>query len=332
MYYPFTKPERRSFLKTALFLWDSVDFIVPPGIHPQGRNAVEDEAVEMIGRSYVPTESDKKNAHDELSKICNSPIAEKLSFELERPDLAYDFYPEKLLPATWEMLSNSRLANTIRGDGRVVKASTGRLFGYYMMSVVAVCCSHERKRLVTDQLDPYRALANILIDEDAMDQPKEDWHGRLISLTLPGLRFSDVPLQRLIDLRSKEDQLLSGLRRTFVKAVDEAATDIGQHADNPNIVCERIQQFIELMETDLKELKKALRRSAVSTLLSKDAGFSVVTAAMVAMASHPVLAGVTTIGGLSKGLNEYKDQRRKILREHPSSWLFTASSPRFSLV
>ncbi len=330
LYYPFTGPERESFLKTALFLWDSVDFIVPfRGFRPRGKTEEENEALEIVGRSYVPTEQDKRNAHDELSNLCNGPLPEKLAFELERPDLAYDFYPEKLLHETWEMLSQSRLARIVSDPRGVSSAFTGPLFGYYMMSILAVCCSQGRKRLVTDQMDPYRTLANILIDSSSHPALPGDWHGRLISLTLKGPNLGTVSLKRLIDLRKNEDRLLLDLRRAFLEAVDKAAADICSNADNPNIVSEVVQTFTDMVEKDLKELKRALRRSAASVLLSKEFGFSVL-AATASVTLEPISGTLLTVGGLTKGLMDYQDRRRKILRGHPSSWLFATSAPKLS--
>ena len=46
LYYPFTGPERESFLKTALFLWDKVDFIVPYAeFRPYGNTRDSEEAL-----------------------------------------------------------------------------------------------------------------------------------------------------------------------------------------------------------------------------------------------------------------------------------------------
>ena len=333
LYYPFTGPEHESFLKTALFLWDTVDFIVPyQEFHPYGKTRDSEEALEIIGRNYIPTEEDKKNAHEELKDLCNGPLPSKLNFELERPDLSYDFYPEKLLHETWEMLADSKLAKVVGNKDEVHRASTGPLFGYYMMSILAVCCSQGLKRLVTDQNDPYRSLANILIDSDSQVKKKqEDWHERLIALSLKGPNFENVPLSKLITIRKNEDKLLQALRRTFLNLVDQTASDICSHAGNPNTVRDLVDGFNDTIEKDLKELKRALGRSAASVLLSREFGFSVL-AATAAVAIEPISGTIATIGGLTKGLMDYQDRRRKILREHPSSWLFTVTGSSIPIV
>jgi len=333
LYYPFTGPEREAFLKTSLFLWDTVDFIVPyADFRPYGNTRDAEEALEIIGRNYVPTEEDKKNAHEELKDLCNGPLPSKLNFEIERPERAYDFYPEKLLHETWEMLAESKLARVVSDTGDVRRASTGPLFGYYMMTILAVCCSQGRKRLVTDQNDPYRTLANILVDSDTqIKKTQEDWHERLIALSLHGPDFTKVSLRKLIDIRKKEDKLLQDLRRAFLKVVDQTVTDICLHAANPNTVRDLISDFNNTMEKDLKELKRALGRSGVSVLLSKEFGISVL-AATTAVAFEPISGTIVTIGGLTKGLMDYQDRRHKILRDHPSSWLFKVTEAFMPIV
>ena len=332
LYFPFTKPESRSFLKTALFLWDSVDFIVPyRDFRPYVETKEEAEAIEIVGRNYVPTEKDKLAVHEELTDICNNNLPEQLSFELTKPGLEYNFYPQKLLHETWEMLSQSKLAKIVSDADEIRMAATSPLFGYYMMSILAICCSNGRKKLVTDENDPYKTLANILIDYAPTKDAQIDWHTHLLSLTLDGPNFTNVPLQRLIYLRKKEDKLLFELRRNFLSAVDKTVTEISSNADNPNIVQELVDSFKKEMELDLRELKRALRRSATSVLLSKEFGFSIL-AATASVSIEPISGGILTIGGLTKGLLDYQDRRRKILREHSSSWLFRATESMVPII
>ncbi len=293
---------------------------------PYGNTDDSQEALEIIGRNYVPTEKDKEHAHRELEDLCNGPLPSKLNFKLEIPERMYDFYPQKLLPETWEMLAQSKLAKIVGDTTYVHRASTRPLFGYYMMSILAVCCSQGRKRLVTDENDPYRALANILVDSDSqVKNAQKDWHETLITLRLNGPDFADVSLGKLIGLRKNEDQLLQNLRRQFLNVVDQVVSDICLHAENPNTVRDLLEGFKDTMEKDLKELKRALRRAGASSLLSKESVFSVLTAA-TAVTLEPI-TGIATIGGLTKGLMDYQDRRHKILRDHPSSWLFTATGP-----
>ena len=329
LYYPFTSPNQRGFLKTALFLWDSVDFIVPyREFRPYGRSKEEQAALEIIGRPYVPTPSDRRNAHDELERLCADGISKRFAFELETPEANYDFYPQKLLRQTWQMLADSKLARITTSEDEVSGASTGPLFGYYMMTILAICCARNRKRMVTDEADPYRALATLLADDSPTQLSFDNWHGRLVALALKGPNFADIPLARLIELRINEDALLRELRTTFLNAVDEAAVDITSNSDNTNIILERINSFTADMERDMIELKRALRRSAASVILSREFGFSILAAAS-ALTFEPISGSLATVGGLSKSLMDYQDRRRKILKDHPASWLLATGGPRF---
>lgn len=338
LYYPFTAPERESFVKTSLFLWDTVDFIVPwHDFMPRGSSPDEAEALELIARPYVPTDSDKRNAHEEFEKICEGEIMDQLMFDLSNPQSIYGFYPQKLLPETWELLAESRLASVSKSKDGVLTASTNALFGYYMMSVLAVCCANDRKRLVTDNHDPYRALANIMVDEKPSKVDKDDWLGRLIAISLSGPNFEDVPLKQLVELRKNENQLLQEMRRSFTAGVDETASSIAAHSNNPNIVRELVNGFTDKVEKDLVELKRALNRSATSLLLSKECAVSVATYAAGIIAS-PFTGGlsiaggaVITAGGLTNALMSYQDRRRKLLREHPTSWLLAAAGPKMPI-
>ena len=84
-------------MKTALLLWDNVGFIVPDAdFSPYGDTAETQEALEIIGRTYVPTEKDKKDAHRELEGICNDRLPETLYFELEKPERGVRFLSAKV--------------------------------------------------------------------------------------------------------------------------------------------------------------------------------------------------------------------------------------------
>lgn len=332
LYYPFTGPKSELFLKTSLFLWDTLDFIVPwRGFQPSTDIAHGNEAIEILGQNYVPTDEDKKKLHEELLDVCARPIPESFNFPLENPHSAYDFYPQKMLDETWQMLQESNLARTVMRDGRVARASTGPLFGYYVMSLLAVCCADNRKRLITDEVDPYHALANLLGDADSTTAPAEveNWHGRLVAMTLDGPDFSKVSLADLVRLRRREDNLLKELRRSFTRRLDSTVNDIRQHAKNPNILRDIVRDYTGAMEDDLIELKRALRMSAESLLLSKEFGLAIV--AFFSSVLGPIAGGLITVCGLKKGLTEYRGRRQKILREHPSAWVLASLGGRLPL-
>lgn len=341
LYYPFTSPVREPLLKSALFLWDKVDFIVPH--HNFARNSgsrYKDEALEIIGRNYVPTDRDKSGLHEEMKKVCNGPLAQTLRVRPEDQSPRLGFHPEKLGDLTWEMLADAGLVDFFPGG----EASTSSLLGCYMMVTFAVCCSQGVKTLVTDQIRSYEALAELIAEAPfSQDRQAEvesplldrDWHSRLVALTLGGPDFSKISLQRLVNLRKKEDQLLYEQRRAFLKKVEEAVADITASSGNPNLIRDRIEAFASDMERELKELKRALRLSVRSLILSKEFGVSVMAAVGAFVSDHPaasVSGGILPVYELAKGWTGYRDRRREILKKNAASWLLTAGGPRMPLV
>lgn len=332
LYYPFTEFKNPNFLKTSLFLWDSVDVIVPySGFRPHGRNSSEERALELIVNPHVPTEQNKEAAHKELEDICANGLPDELRFELQDPEKVYEIYPQKLFSKTWDLLEDSQLAKSLRSGEDRHSTRTGQSFAYYMMSILAVCCGDGKRRLVTDQNDPYRSLYHLLADvaSDGNTVMPDDWRGRLLALSFNGLNFSDVRLSQLVDLRTKEDAMFYDLRRHFLAKIDSATEEISSQATSSKGIKDVLDEFSRSMEVDLSELKKALRKNATDMILSKEfaCGVTAIALQYVEPISASVLgASVIGVGGLTKSVSDYRDRRRKLLKEHPSAWLFAAQS------
>ena len=327
LYYPFTQPSR-GYLKTALFLWDTMDVIVPyKGFSLQGRTNEETEAIQIVGRTYVPTDQNKRDAHEELESLCKSTHFARLKLgNDENPD--YEFYPQKLMPETWDMLRQSKFANTLGSKNEVTQAFTGKFFGYLMMSILGACCNERQKTLVTDETDTYKTLSAALVDDTLEFGTTIDWHSKLLAVTLKSLDLKDAKLVDLIKLRKNEDQLLFELRKTFVNAITNTAQQIFENANNPNAVLDLLETYERGIERDFKELKLALWKTAEKTILTKEVGLAVT--GLVVGTFEPVWGSLLAIGGLKGALNTYQDNRRKVLKEHQSSWLYIASHSNFS--
>lgn len=102
-------------LKRALLLWDELHFIVPyenfTGIYSD-RNVAE--AVELIGKRRVPSDEEKKEAHEQIEEIVTRRgISEAF---LHRGNDPYKVYPQKFMRATWSLLMDSRLSGGLDLD------------------------------------------------------------------------------------------------------------------------------------------------------------------------------------------------------------------------
>jgi hypothetical protein len=167
LYYPHTQTKDESLLKASLFLWDSLEFIVPyDGYMFRGNNREVAEALEVIGKPLLPSEQDKKAAHEEVVDIVTSNIPERLALHLEDDDSRYLIYPEKFDYETWHVLKQFNLAEQYHHFGEYQDYVLSQGFGLYLMSVLAVVCAGGRKRLVTDKVDAYTALYKSISDEE----------------------------------------------------------------------------------------------------------------------------------------------------------------------
>src|SRR6266446_592029 len=97
LYYPHSRIASERLVKSALLLWDQLEWLVPqPGftVDTQLPPAVQ-AGLEMIGRQRVPTEQEKKLAHDEIMKLTEKRLPEWLLFDPREPGGSYYAYEDK---------------------------------------------------------------------------------------------------------------------------------------------------------------------------------------------------------------------------------------------
>src|SRR6266436_320865 len=109
LFYPHTKLRKQDFTKTALLLWDKVNYISPfKNYKPIYKDPLLAEAAEMLAVEHVPSEEEKEQAHIEIEKLVKSNLPEWFLFKPENHNLSYEIMPEKLLPQTWRMLLETK--------------------------------------------------------------------------------------------------------------------------------------------------------------------------------------------------------------------------------
>lgn len=122
LYYPHTHVSNSGLVKTALLLWDRLEYIVPWKHFPTHySNHDLAEAMELIGRPHCPAPDEQREAHARLEEMISGPLPPQFylrrdhrrnrSWEEEEP---YEMYPEKLLPESWEILRRARVAGHLR--------------------------------------------------------------------------------------------------------------------------------------------------------------------------------------------------------------------------
>jgi hypothetical protein len=111
LYYPHTRLENQSLLKTALVLFDKVEWIAPDEVfQPKYQIPQAKEAMEVIGERYIPSTEEQDLVHKEVERLVAKPLPEWFVFEPENQDLAsqarhpYEILPGKFLDKTWRLL------------------------------------------------------------------------------------------------------------------------------------------------------------------------------------------------------------------------------------
>src|SRR5216684_4524229 len=98
-------------LKRSLLLWDQLEFIVPDrDFRPHYEDQLTARAMELIGRNHYPSDEEKKQAHEQIEELVTRPHLPEVFYSQGPESDAYDIYPEKLLPETWDIIRRSRLA------------------------------------------------------------------------------------------------------------------------------------------------------------------------------------------------------------------------------
>jgi hypothetical protein len=264
LYYPHIAIENKGLIKNALFLWDNVDLICPFGDLPRMPDDPDvREAFQAIARPLQPSHEEKQSAHDAIIEIANSNLPDWFFPERVNEDLRYTIHPEKLLPATWHALQDTKLARPIVGyidppmppsaiktifeDAKRAAYETTHAFGLTMLSIIADCCAGETRQLVTDEIDSYVALNDYLklVGGAKPERTPKAGYDRLVTLSLSVLDVSAVKLPALVAMRESEKKRpeLRAMRHAYLRKLDTYVERLRKEARNSRDVTEIERTF-----------------------------------------------------------------------------------------
>jgi len=208
------------------------------------------------------------------------------------------------------------------------------------MNIIADCCAGDNLARVTDQGAAYASLAGLLVEKPdaklALDHARE----RLLPMPIRVVNPGGFSIEALIDLRKREEASADGaqirsLRHRFVDKMEEQAKRLAV-ADS-SLAVEAIKHEFETdVQDDYRDLLEALKAKGVQTLGTKEiltavvAGAGAIAAAVFAQ-QLPVpealsaVSGVVSTGGLISAKSKWAEERRKILQEHPTAYLYEAA-------
>lgn len=333
IYYPHTELKQKHLLRTALLLWDRLEFIVPFegfGFHSSDRDV--QEGLEIIGHGRCPSSKEKKQAHSIIEDFATKQLPESFLYRGEAINNIYSYgmWPQKLMPETWDMLEELRLVGRIhQGGHRPLQDATGLA----LMSILADCCAGTTKTRVTDRGAAYATLTNLMIG----GQPDLlDTYQRVIPLTLRAINTSEIPLSQIVEFRKREARQgghsIRDLRHRYldrlakqVKTLSELDSDTDKEEIN--------RQFEIEMRDDIAQLRDQIGGARREMAFSKEIVVTTVAAATSLIAATKGLpldipgllssaGAAVSVGGIFASHSKYAATRAVTMQKHPMAYLY----------
>lgn len=245
------------------------------------------------------------------------------------------FILKQLLPDTVELLHKRGMSAKVgRRNMRSSEAT-----GLTVMNIIADCCAGETLARVTDQGAAYASLAGLFIDRPEAKLTRAHARERLLPIPIKVVNPGGFTMEDLIDFRRREEGSADGsqirsLRHRFVDRMEQQAKRLAE-ADSSLAVDEIKRQLESDMRDDYRDLQEALKLKALQILGTKEfitaviAGAGAIAASIFA-AQLPIpeaistSAGAVSVGGLISLKSKWAEERRRILSEHPTAYLYEA--------
>lgn len=339
IYYPYTTLRRGAdILKTALLLWDHLQFIVPDkrvSITQGIKNRDVQEAIELIGEQLVPDQESQEAAHVAIEDLATSQLPKDFLLNKRESEGGFLVYPGKFLQKTWNVLKESDLAIPLSSGSFEDWVLTNNT-GLTIMAILANACAGEQKRCATDQTDAYQLL------ETSVAAMHEGKYGiapgsadRLVTIALQIVDADRLTLKELIAFRSRElkskGHELTRLRHGFLDLVDSHVKAING-AKKESDIKEMEERYKQKLTRDMKMLQGELKRTATDTLFTKEIGVGLLALAGAAISPWTWPSGVLATGALVGTARAYKQKRRDVMSKHAMSWLHSLThQSRFQL-
>lgn len=321
LYYPHINIENDNLIRNALLLWDKLEYISPSlDRMPWHKNPDYQEALSIIAEPHVPTDEEKKSAHEIILELATSDLPQWFFFNPENQDISYNIHPNKFIPETWDALEELKLVNT-NCDTYLTAPS----FGLSMMSILADCCSGTQSQLITDEVDSYSALTRYLTEINGGEyELASEGFDRIVTISIKTINLKNIEIKSLASYRKRESNSngaqLRALRHNYLEKINEYVERLVNESKTKKDKIEIERQFEQNMRDDLNNLCEELKVEAKKVVFSKEMAVAVLATAGTII--EPYTSTIIGIGALYKKKVEYKASRKKTLEQHPMSWLY----------
>jgi hypothetical protein len=297
LYFPHIHVRTDRLMKSALLLWDQMEFIAPWenyeisyrefGYNEEDTRNLE-HAHRLILREHVPSYDEKHAAHDQVLDLATTPGLPERFWKSTVNETSFAVHFEKLFDGTWEELSKLGIATKIRDDHDMMLPN---LFGRATMTILAQCCAGNDTQLVTDS---GRATDDVRQTTEIEERKRNKWtfeSDEKYFSAVHTLNIVDVDkftLPQLIEFRERELRETAPyqreFRRNYWNKLDQAAREYAaaKNERETKRVRERLQSSLT---GEFEFLKEELGLGTVEAL------FTVDTAALVTLGAAVAVGG-----------------------------------------
>jgi hypothetical protein len=307
LYFPHIHVRTDRLMKSALLLWDQIEFITPWNQYEIsysefGYNAEDTKNLEhahkLLSLEHVPTEEEKLTAHDRILDFATTPGLPDSFVKSTAGEAAFAIHFEKLFDETWRELSNLGIATKIRADNDVMVPN---LFGRATMTILAQCCAGNDTQLVTDSAratDDVRQTTEI--EGRKLNKMKIGPEGEEKCFSaVDALNIVDVDkftLPQLIEFRERELREAVPHQRVFRQNYWAKLDTASQEYRSAKNEAERKRvrgRFRSELTAEFEFLKEELGLSAAEALFTVDTATLVTLGAAIAVGGP---LGITAAG------------------------------------
>jgi hypothetical protein len=191
--------------------------------------------------------------------------------------------------------------------------------GMSLMGVLAKVCAGTTREKITHRADAHRAYMHYVatIGEGMLVERSVPSEGlRMETIILPGINLAHADMDKLVDLREREDAFVKKLRRNFQGALAEFRSRIREAHTNEQD--EITRQFRDDLKDDLQHLEQILGTERGGSFIK---GFAGLLNLKVGDAAEGLAGGLDVV----EGLPAFRLRKQEVLEDHPSAWLYVAN-------
>ncbi len=336
LYYPSIEIDNDNWLKSSVLFWDSISTIVPAQFenpYQNNRSSIVLKENGILSPYYIDSISQpvKEIAKDVL-KFLDTDEGRNLLFEsgtdgTEKSKIHSAKFPGEILELVVEKSNPNKWI------------SVDREFANFYMTILAnKICDSGRFVLLTDdnlssnlsdvtRVDVKRTprWQNYVVYGESVNTPISIAQGMLSTLILDGIRFKDsVKIEKIIEFKEKYKDELGAFRMNLNKLTK----DFSKYPDINAMRNELNDTYTNEFLPSYNSFKKALSgfnlqwttENIMKISFFSTSGTAIPTLLLGASTQLALLAGVGI--SLVSSLVSYNENRKKMLRENPYSFLY----------